>query len=161
MLKIINPWLHKEGYNCFGCAPENPIGLHMHFYEEGDKIVSFWQPQSHFQGWVGTLHGGIISTLIDETAGWAVSRKLQTAGMTSRLNVSFRKPIASDDPQLIIKAWITARKRNFVEIHVTVENNQQEICAEADVTYYAMGEEKASEMGFLHCDVEEEQLFPF
>ena len=78
MQKIINPWLHKEGYNCFGCAPENPIGLHMHFYEEGDKIVSFWQPQEQFQGWVGTLHGGIISTLIDETAGWAVSRKLQT-----------------------------------------------------------------------------------
>ena len=27
MKKIINPWLHKEGYDCFGCAPENPLGF--------------------------------------------------------------------------------------------------------------------------------------
>ena len=68
MRKISNPWLHKEGYYCFGCAPTNPIGLHMEFFEEGDQIISFWRPQDHFQGWVGVLHGGIISTLIDETA---------------------------------------------------------------------------------------------
>ena len=81
MRKIKNPWIQKEGYNCFGCAPDNPIGLHMHFYEDGEQVVSYWQPQQHFQGWVGTLHGGIISTLIDETAGWVVTRKLQTAGI--------------------------------------------------------------------------------
>ena len=50
--KIINPWRRSaEGrlqgknhpeYNCFGCCPENPIGLHMEFYEDGDYIVSKW-----------------------------------------------------------------------------------------------------------------------
>ena len=64
MRKIRNPWLHKEGYKCFGCAPDNPIGLHMEFFEEGDNILCFWRPQDHFEGWVGVLHGGIISTLI-------------------------------------------------------------------------------------------------
>ena len=29
--KIINPWRNHEGYNCFGCSPDNPIGLHLEF----------------------------------------------------------------------------------------------------------------------------------
>jgi len=41
--KIINAWRNHEGYNCFGCSPDNPIGLHMEFYEDGDYIVSTWQ----------------------------------------------------------------------------------------------------------------------
>lgn len=39
MKKIINPWRNHDGYNCFGCSPDNPIGLHLEFYEDGDYIV--------------------------------------------------------------------------------------------------------------------------
>ena len=161
MRKIINPWIHKEGYNCFGCAPGNPIGLHLQFYEEGEHILSYWRPSDYYQGWVGTLHGGIISTLIDETAGWVVTRKLQTAGMTSRLSVNFKKPISSSDPQLSLRAWIADRKRNFVSIHVEVRNAHEELCAEGDALYFAMGEEKAREMGFTECGLENEEIMPF
>ena len=45
MKKIINPWRNHEGYNCFGCSPDNPIGLHMEFYEDGDYVVSTWHPE--------------------------------------------------------------------------------------------------------------------
>ena len=59
MKKIVNPWikLEKDGYNCFGCAPNNPYGLKMEFYEDGDDIVSFWTPTENYQGWLHTLHG--------------------------------------------------------------------------------------------------------
>ena len=50
MKKIINPWRNHEGYNCFGCSPDNPIGLHMEFYEDGDYIVSTWHPEHNYQG---------------------------------------------------------------------------------------------------------------
>lgn len=82
MRKIRNPFIGKEGYNCFGCSPDNPFGLHMEFYEDGDDVVSYWHPHDHFQGWTGVMHGGILATMIDETAGWVVMRKLQTSGMT-------------------------------------------------------------------------------
>ena len=36
MKKIINPWEGLDGYMCFGCAPNNPLGLHMEFFEDGD-----------------------------------------------------------------------------------------------------------------------------
>ncbi|MBR6589557.1 MAG: PaaI family thioesterase, partial [Bacteroidaceae bacterium] len=37
--KIKNPWMGREGYNCFGCAPCNEYGVKMEFYEAGDKVV--------------------------------------------------------------------------------------------------------------------------
>lgn len=161
MRKISNPWLHKEGYYCFGCAPTNPIGLHMEFFEEGDQIISFWRPQDHFQGWVGVLHGGIISTLIDETAGWVVTRKLQSAGMTARLNVSFKKELLASETQITIRAQLSQQRRQLADIHVVVENAHGEVCAEGDATYFVLNEEKSREMGFEHCDVEGENLLPF
>ena len=29
MKKIINPWKKLEGYNCFGCSPDNEYGVKM------------------------------------------------------------------------------------------------------------------------------------
>ncbi len=55
MKKIINPWKGMEGYNCFGCAPNNEAGVKMEFYEDGDEVISIWKPQPQFQGWIDTL----------------------------------------------------------------------------------------------------------
>lgn len=160
MRKIKNPWVGKEGYFCFGCAPENPLGLHMDFFEDGDDIVSFWKPDGRFQGWVNTLHGGIISTLIDEIAGWVVSRKLQTTGVTSRLDVRYRKPVLTTETQITLRARIVRQMRNVVVIGVTLENAKGEICDEAEATYFTFGHDKACEMGFTDCGLEGDELIP-
>ena len=84
MKKIINPWKDMEGYNCFGCSPDNEAGVRMEFYEDGDEVVSIWKPRPEYQGWLNTLHGGIQSVLLDEICGWVVFRKLQTGGGASK-----------------------------------------------------------------------------
>ena len=73
--KIKNPWMGREGYNCFGCAPCNEYGVKMEFYEVGDKVVSRWRPRPQYQGWIDTLHGGIQAVLLDEICAWAVMRQ--------------------------------------------------------------------------------------
>ena len=74
MKKIKNPWLHKPGYNCIGCSPDAPMGLHLDFWEDGEDVVSRWTPTADYQGWIATLHGGVQSLLIYEVAGWVVTR---------------------------------------------------------------------------------------
>ena len=147
MKKIINPWRNYKEYNCFGCCPDNPIGLHMEFYEDGDYIVSTWKPQHNYQGWVDTMHGGILSTLIDEVCGWVVTRKLQTSGYTVQLNVKFRKAVPTSEPELTIRAKVAKQVRKT--------NSKGEICNEGEAIYFLMNQEKAKEMGFLNCEVEE------
>lgn len=160
MRKIKNPWTHKEGYNCFGCCPDNPAGVHMEFYEDGDEIISFWKPQAHYQGWINTMHGGILGTLIDETAGWVVFRKLQTSGVTSRLEVRYKKPVMTTEPQITLRAHIAEQKRNIVTISVTIENARGEVCVEGNATYFAFDRKHAEEMGFTQCELEGDELLP-
>ena len=98
MKKILNPWEGVEGYFCFGCAPQNPSGLKMDFYEDGDEIVSYWQPEEKYQGWLHTLHGGIQAVLLDEICGWVIIRKLQTTGVTSKMETRYLKPVSTQRP---------------------------------------------------------------
>ncbi len=155
MKKIINPWIGIPKYNCFGCSPNNPFGLHMEFFEDGDYIVSKWHPERNYQGWVDTMHGGVLSTLIDETCGWVVTRKMQTSGFTTSLNVKFRKPVSTNESVLTIRANIVKQMRNLLFIHAEISNSQGEVCVEGETTYFLMNQEKAKEMGFIKCEVEE------
>lgn len=158
MKKIVNPWEGLDGYMCFGCAPENPLGLHMEFYEDEDDIVAFWKPLGGYQGWLHTLHGGIQTTLMDELAGWVVLRKLQTSGVTSRLDAKFMKSISTNDQRLMIRGRIKDRKRNAVFIETEIYNSANELCSRADLVYFVTPQERASEeLGFKGCRTEDEQ----
>lgn len=46
MKKIINPWKGLEGYNCFGCAPNNEVGVRMEFYEDSEEIRKYLETSS-------------------------------------------------------------------------------------------------------------------
>lgn len=155
MRKIINPWINYPEYNCFGCGPNNPIGLHLDFYEDGDYIVSTWKPKNNYQGWINTMHGGILCTLMDEVCGWVVTRKLQTSGFTVQMNIKFKKAVPTSEPQLTIRAKISKQVRNLAYINAEITNSKGEICNEGEVVYFLVNQQKATEMGFLKCEVEE------
>lgn len=94
------------------------------------------------------MHGGILSTLIDETCGWVVTSKMHTNGFTVGMNVRFRKAVSTHDPELTVRAHITEQRRNLLLMHAIIVNNAGETCVEGDVTYYMMSAEKAREIGF-------------
>ncbi len=157
MKKIINPWKGIDGYMCFGCAPDNPAGLHMEFYEDGDDIVAFWKPSMYMQGWLNTLHGGIQSALMDELGAWIIVRKLQTTGVTSRLEVKYLKSISTHEPQLTVRGRITEKKRSAVFIETEIYNAQNEVCTRANMVYFVAPSEKvANEFHFKGCHTEDE-----
>ena len=106
MKKIINPWKGLEGYNCFGCAPNNEAGIKMEFYEDGDEVVSIWKPRPEYQGWINTLHGGIQAVLMDEICAWVILRKLQTTGVTSKMETRYRKSVSTTDSHIVLRASI-------------------------------------------------------
>jgi uncharacterized protein (TIGR00369 family) len=161
MRKIINPWKDVEGYNCFGCAPNNPAGVKMEFYEDGDEVVSIWKPKPEFQGWIHTLHGGIQSVLLDEICAWVVLRKLQTTGVTSKMETRFRKSISTNDSNIVLRANLKEQKRNIAIVEARIYNEQGELCTEALCTYFTFPQEKAKEeMHFRHCDVDPEEVLP-
>ena len=135
MKEIVNPWAGFEGYNCFGCSPDNPIGLRMSFCEDGDYVISTWQPGDNFQGWINTLHGGIQATLIDEAAGWIVFKKLRTSGYTSKMDIRYLKPVSTVDGPVTLKARLINQKMMMAFIEVKLYNCHEELCADATCVY--------------------------
>ena len=84
-----------------------------------------------------------------------VTRKLQTSGYTVQLNVKFKKAIQTTEPELTIRARASKQVRNLVYINAEITNSKGELCNEGEAIYFLMNQEKAMEMGFIHCEVED------
>ena len=133
MKKIINPWirLENEGYNCFGCAPHNPYGLKMEFYEDGDDIVSFWTPTDNYQGWLHTLHGGMCAAVLDQAMG-VVAYSLKTEDGTCptvQMEVEYHRPLIPGEG-ILVKVRVISMTKSL--INLTAEafraSRQDKIC---------------------------------
>lgn len=159
MKKIVNPWQGVEGYRCYGCDPNSPQGLRMEFYEDGEEIVSRWQPRPEYQGWVDTLHGGIQATLADEISSWVVFRKFQTSGMTSRMEVRYHRPIRISDGPIMLRARVEEQRRRIVRIGVGIFDAAGNHCTEASCIYFLFSKEQArTDFHFHECSVEEKEV---
>lgn len=158
MDRIINPWVGVKGYNCIGCSPSHPFGFHLHFSEDGDDIVSEWTPSPDYQGWLDTLHGGVQALLLDEICGWAITRKMQTAGVTAKMETTYRHSISTNEPVVRLRAQIVERRRNIIVVHATLSDSTGRVCTEATCTYFTFTKEKSEkDMHFRGCETEEEQ----
>ena len=144
MRKLNNPFRGLEGYNCFGCSPDNHSGLQLSFFEDNDEMVSVWKPRPFFQGYLNVLHGGIQAALMDEIASWVVYVKLNTAGFTSNLNARYLKTVYVTEAEITLRASVKGMRRNLADIEVRLYNSQQVLCAEALITYFTFSKEKSA-----------------
>lgn len=137
MRKINNVHLHEdpEQYRCFGCSPHNKSGLQLEFWEDGDEVLATWEPNSDLVSWQNVLHGGIQATLMDEVAGWLVYVKCETAGVTSELNIKYRKPLLISNGQVTVRCKLRERNRKFATIDAWIISNK-ETCSEGVFKFY-------------------------
>jgi acyl-coenzyme A thioesterase PaaI-like protein len=144
MRKILNPFVGSEGYHCFGCSPDNHDGLQMQFYEEGDYVISEWNPEHKFQGYRNVLHGGIQTTLMDELAAWVCYVKIGQSGMTYKIEAKFKKAVYSNQGSISIKGRLIEVRKNIASVETKLYSSSGELCSEAIVDYFIVSPEKAA-----------------
>lgn len=99
---------------CFVCGPDNPWGLHLSpFGSDGASTVSFTPERKH-QGFAGVVHGGLISTLFDETMAYA-AMSLGGKYATADIRVRFRAPVSTSCP-IEVSAEVTERRGRMVRL---------------------------------------------
>jgi len=100
---------------CLVCGRDNPAGLKARFYElEDGELLGVFQPQEVHQSYPGRLHGGIASTVLDETIGRAMNiANPDEWGVTVELTVRFRKPVPLDEEIHAIARITRDSKRIF------------------------------------------------
>lgn len=149
MTRLKNPYAEFPEYNCFGCSPNNPFGLHMEFFREGEEIVCRWDPGEHYQGFPDVLHGGIQATMMDEIASRVVFVMLDTVGVTYQLNSRYRKPVLISKGMITLRARLVSQQKRIAEIEARLYDGEDKLCAESQVNYFILPRDKAvSEMHF-------------
>jgi uncharacterized protein (TIGR00369 family) len=104
---------------CFGCGKHNPIGLKLTFAEEDGVYIARFTPRAEHQSYDGTIHGGIISTLLDEVMGRYLYVNKGRNVATAKLEVRFRKPTPIGQ-ELTIRGWVVKERGKLIETAGTV-----------------------------------------
>lgn len=83
---------NRENQACFGCGPTNPCGLHMKFFTDGNSVFTELKAPEHTAGWRNLVHGGVITTILDEVMGWSAIFLLKRFVLTKSISIDFLKP---------------------------------------------------------------------
>ena len=82
---------------CFGCGPANEHGLKMKFFGSENMIYSEIAVPDYLLGWNGVVHGGILSTILDEVMSWGAIFLARKFILTKSMTVNYHKPVYVGD----------------------------------------------------------------
>jgi acyl-coenzyme A thioesterase PaaI-like protein len=75
-------------------------------------MTATWTPNPAWEGFRGIVHGGVVSTVLDEAMSKAVAATGSEA-LTAELRVRFRRHVTSGDV-FLIRGWIVKRNRRLI-----------------------------------------------
>lgn len=119
---------------CFACGEENPIGLRLTFDFDGTTLTTRKTLPREFQGYEGAAHGGIVSTLLDETMCKFIDRKYHERAVTGRLEVRYKFPTPIGQ-ELTVTAREESQRRNIITMRAQVETADGTVTAEATAKF--------------------------
>ncbi len=105
--------------DCWGCGRNNPDGLYLKSYWDGEEAVAHFSPQSQHTGHKGVLNGGVIATLMDcHCMGLAMAHAHRQEGrqigsqplityVTGSLKVDYLKPTPLNGEPVELRARVT------------------------------------------------------
>ncbi len=150
--------VNVEGQTCFGCGANNPIGLHMQFFTDEQRVYSQVTVPPAMAGWDRTVHGGVLSTLLDEIMGWSVIYLLGKIGVTKTMTVEFVKPVQAGRPLTVVGAVEATPSERQVAATGEVYSEEGVLCARATGVFAAMSTQAAVRLGVMSAEYMERFL---
>jgi uncharacterized protein (TIGR00369 family) len=127
-------------HGCFGCGEQNPIGLHLKFHRVGDDVQAKFIPKKVHEGYAAMMHGGIVSTLLDEAMSWAVIDRGHLA-VTAKMEIEFKRPVPVTEPLLVI-GRVERDRRRLVEAAGELRAESGELLATARAVFMRVSDEQ-------------------
>ncbi|ADL11879.1 PaaI family thioesterase [Acetohalobium arabaticum] len=128
----------EDSEMCFACGKDNPIGLKLDFELNDDVVETTFTPRNVHQGFTGIVHGGLLSTLLDEAmANLLYLQDLKA--VTAKMEVKFRQPVSIGE-DLTITGWIEREKKRTINTVAKILNQDQQKVAEAEAVFIKQNE---------------------
>ncbi|MDY6039070.1 MAG: PaaI family thioesterase [Elusimicrobiaceae bacterium] len=87
---------------CFACGRNNPFGLKLEWFNNYDEkcVETTFTLDDNYCSYPGTVHGGILATILDETSGRAVllNNDFERLMVTLKMEVLYKKNTPTNTP---------------------------------------------------------------
>jgi uncharacterized protein (TIGR00369 family) len=118
----------------------------MRFETDGHQVLSHFHARTDHVGFKGTIHGGIIATVLDEIMVWACAVQTKRFAYCAELNVRFTSPLRPGQ-EVFASAEITNNRRNkLFEAKAELRDEAGVVLASATGKYLPIKENEAAEM---------------
>jgi uncharacterized protein (TIGR00369 family) len=101
----------------------------MEFYTDEQKLHSWVTVPGHLCGWQNLVHGGVLSTMLDEIMGWCAIHLLKRFTLTKSIEVRFLKPVFVQEPLKVEANVLDVRNNREALAEGHVMNAAGEVCA--------------------------------
>lgn len=123
---------NNRDHNCFGCSPVNSSGLQMTFYTNESAVYSNTTVPGHLCGWNNLVHGGVLTTIMDEIMSWAAIYLLKQVPMTKSITVDFLKPVYVRSPLKAEGIILDKKGKREALMQGRIYNQDDVCCAQAN-----------------------------
>jgi acyl-coenzyme A thioesterase PaaI-like protein len=129
-----------EGHTCFACGTANPIGLKLKFYRSGDAICTDIELQRYYEGWTNMAHGGIISTLLDETMSWAIIYFKRVFFVTRKMELKFIRPVLVEKPLTVQGRLLESKDDSRIRARADIVDSEGNMLARSTGEFVVLRE---------------------
>lgn len=134
---------HLFDNKCFACGKNNPESLKMTFYTYEKYLFSQVNIDENKRGWEQIVHGGIISTILDEIMAWTAIYFTKSFMLTKSININYLNSITVNSTVKSL-GWIEkklSKKELIIKSRIYSEENK--LCAEAEGRFAIFSERLA------------------
>jgi uncharacterized protein (TIGR00369 family) len=125
-----------NSYGCFICGLHNPIGLKIVFHEDhrNKQVRAELSVPDRYRSYPGVVHGGIVSTILDETSGRALiihTGDVNTFFATAKMEVRYRRATPTDTP-LVAVGWVERMGQSRAKVRGELRLQDGTVLAECE-----------------------------
>ena len=120
---------------CFACGEDNPISLGLDFQLINEnKAEAFFIPEAVHQGYSKIMHGGLVTTLLDESMAKVLELN-DIIAVTGEINVKFKKPVKVEQELRIVGEIKNSYHDKLYYTAGKLYNKDGELLASADAKF--------------------------
>ncbi len=135
-----------QGHNCFACGTENPIGLNLQFYRLADTVCTELILQREYEGWEGVVHGGIVSTLLDEVMSWAIMYTKKVFLVTRKMDIKYVRPVLVGTPLTVAGRLVDDSQPPKIRARAEIRDDQGRLLVRSNGEFVEIPKENFSRL---------------
>jgi uncharacterized protein (TIGR00369 family) len=117
----------------------------LRFHTDGRIVRAEFTPRPEHVGFRDVVHGGIITTLLDEIMVWACAVRTKQFALCAELNVRFQQPLHPGEKTVADAELGTNRRNRLFEAKAELRDAQGNVLATATGKYLPIKSADAGE----------------